>query len=217
MKTIRLGRNGDQPFTIHGEGVSGIHASITIDDYGMWTLKDMGSTNGTFVRDEENGDLISVSEEGLPINSMTFIVLAADNSTGCCFYARQATNPEDYFEEHKYIKKKKNEFDKMEDSVSKRSVIIRRVIFFSMLIFTIITFSKDFQSWCKNTLNTDLFMIYRGLSLLTMGTTAFYDAQGKKSRIKKLRKKFNHCPNPECDRRMSGDEIDNLRCNKCKK
>ena len=62
-----------------------------------------------------------------------------------------------------------------------------------------------------------MFHVYRGLSLLTMGATTFYDAQGKRSKIIKKRKLFSQCPNPECDRKLSSDEIENLKCGRCQK
>ena len=217
MKTITLGRNGDQSFEINGASVSGKHASVTIGDNGKWILKDLGSTNGTFMRNEESGALIAVGQDGVVINEKTFIVLAADNSTGCCFYARQLTEPGDYFEEHRYMLQKKSEFDAMEDAVSLKAMLIRKGIFYSMLIFTLITFIPGVEQWCNMTLGANLFMLYRGMSILTMGASTFYDAQGKKARIKKLRKSFNQCPNPECDHHLSSDNIDNMKCPRCQK
>jgi len=52
METIILGRKGDQPFAITADGVSSQHAKITIDG-DKWTLEDLHSTNGTFIRDEK--------------------------------------------------------------------------------------------------------------------------------------------------------------------
>ena len=86
---------GDQPFKIKGIGVSKVHARVTIDDYGQWILTDAGSTNGTFIRNEFTGDLMRVGPNGVQISEMTFIVLAADNSAGCCFYAKQLIAPGD--------------------------------------------------------------------------------------------------------------------------
>ena len=56
MKQFILGTEGNQPFEIKQTGVSHQHARVTIDDNGVWTLEDLNSTNGTFVRDE-NGDM----------------------------------------------------------------------------------------------------------------------------------------------------------------
>lgn len=212
MKTITLGKLGDQPFKIKGIGVSKIHARVTIDDYGQWILADAGSTNGTFIRNEFTGDLMRVGQGGVQISEMTFIVLAADNSAGCCFYAKQLIAPGDFVDEHIYMRNKKLEFDQEEERVAKNAKWVRLSIFVLMLLFTIGTVVLE------NPYNTsNMFWIYRGISLLTMGATTFYDAQGKRSKIMKKRKKFNQCPNPECDHRLSNDAIENLKCAMCKK
>ena len=216
MKTITLGKSGDQPFKIKGIGVSKVHATVTIDDYGRWIIADYNSTNGTFVRNETTGELMRVGPQGMQISEMTFIVLGADNSAGCCFYAKQLINPGDYVDEHLYMLNKKQEFDKEEEQVAKNAKWVRIIIFAIMLLFTIGTFVYQYGFNNGNT-SSDLFTIYRGLSLLTMGASSFYDAQGKRAKIMKKRKLFSQCPNPECDRKLSNDEIENLKCGRCQK
>lgn len=214
MKTITLGKSGDQPFKIKGIGVSKVHATVTIDDYGRWILADCNSTNGTFVRNETTGELMRVGPQGMQISEMSFIVLGADNSAGCCFYAKQLTNPGDYVDEHLYMRNKKLEFDQEEENVTKRAKWVRLTIFIVMLVFTIGTV---FWQLADPKSTGMMFHVYRGLSLLTMGATTFYDAQGKRSKIIKKRKLFSQCPNPECDRKLSSDEIENLKCGRCQK
>lgn len=214
MKTITLGKSGDQPFKINGIGVSKVHATVTIDDYGRWILADCNSTNGTFVRNETTGELMRVGPQGMQISEMSFIVLGADNSAGCCFYAKHLTNPGDYVDEHLYMRNKKLEFDQEEENVTKRAKWVRLSIFIVMLVFTIGTV---FWQLADPKSTGMMFHVYRGLSLLTMGATTFYDAQGKRSKIIKKRKLFSQCPNPECDRKLSSDEIENLKCGRCQK
>lgn len=214
MKIITLGKSGDQPFKIKGIGVSKTHATVTIDDYGRWILADNNSTNGTFVRNEITGELMRVGKQGMQISEMTFIVLGADNSAGCCFYAKQLVNPGDFVDEHLYMQTKKLEFDQEEEKVTKRAKWVRLSIFIVMLIFTIGTV---FWQIADPKSTGMMFHVYRGLSLLTMGATTFYDAQGKRSKIMKKRKLFSQCPNPECDRKLSNDEIENLKCGRCQK
>lgn len=216
MKTITLGKMGDQPFKIKGIGVSKIHARVTIDDYGQWILADAGSTNGTFIRNEFTGDLMRVGQGGVQISEMTFIVLGADNSAGCCFYAKQLIAPGDFVDEHIYMRNKKLEFDQEEERVAKNAKWVRLSIFAVMLLFTIGTFVYQY-GFNDGKTPEGLFMFYRLLSMLTMGASSFYDAQGKRSKIMKKRKKFNQCPNPECDHRLSNDAIENLKCAMCKK
>lgn len=214
MKIITLGKTGDQPFKITGIGVSKTHATVTIDDYGRWILADCNSTNGTFVRNESTGELMRVGPKGMQISEMTFIVLGADNSAGCCFYAKQLVSPGDYVDEHLYMRNKKLEFDQEEEKVARNAKRVRIAIFVIMLAFTIGTIIWQILDESATKM---MFNFYRGISLLTMGATTFYDAQGKRSKIIKKRKLFSQCPNPECDRKLTSDEIENLKCGRCQK
>lgn len=219
MKTITIGKMGNQPFKIQGIGVSKNHATLTIDDYGRWILADNNSTNGTFIRDERTGDLTRVGVNGVQVTEMTFIVLGSDNSAGCCFYAKHLINPGDFMEEHFYMRNMKLEFDKEEEKVIKRAKMVRLILMGIMLVAlalcSIPPFDKQIDGAFKSIGGS--FTIYRVVSLLMMGGTVFYDVQSKRSAIMKKRKLFNQCPNPECDRRLSGDEMENLMCSRCKK
>lgn len=219
MKTITIGKMGDQPFKITGMGVSRRHATLTIDDYGRWILADSNSANGTFVRDESTGDLLRVGTNGVQVSDMTFIVLGSDNAAGCCFYAKQLINPGDFMQEHFYLRDKKLEFDQEEEKVIKRSKLVRMVLMAVMALSLVLCSIPSIEKAINVALhsNSGSFTIYRVVSLLMMGGTLLYDVQSKRSRIIKKRKKFNQCPNPECDRRLSGDEIENLMCSRCKK
>ncbi|MBP9902791.1 MAG: FHA domain-containing protein [Verrucomicrobiota bacterium] len=46
--TNRVGRDEENDFTLNHESVSGAHCEITVSEAGIF-LKDLGSTNGTFV------------------------------------------------------------------------------------------------------------------------------------------------------------------------
>ena len=48
--TFIIGRSGNQPFKITADSVSNEHARVTIDDNGVWTLEDLDSPNGTYIR-----------------------------------------------------------------------------------------------------------------------------------------------------------------------
>ncbi|MBR5639647.1 MAG: FHA domain-containing protein [Muribaculaceae bacterium] len=216
MKTITLGRDGDQPFKIKGIGVSHIHATVTIDDFGRWTLADNNSANGTYVRDEVTGDLIRVSDKGQTISQMSFVVLGSDTAAGCSFYANQLTNPGNFVNEYLYMRNKKLEFDKEEEKVARNAKWVRLSIFILMLLFTVGSIIYQIFDDSHESMNVMLWG-FRGLSLLTTGAMTFYDAQGKRSKIIKKRNKFNQCPNPECHRKLSGGEIDNLICGRCQK
>ncbi len=48
-KRLHIGRESRNEVVIPDINVSRIHAEISCDDYGQWTITDLGSTNGTFV------------------------------------------------------------------------------------------------------------------------------------------------------------------------
>jgi len=52
----RVGRNEENDFTLNHESVSGAHCEITVSDTGIF-LKDLGSTNGTFVNRTPVGEI----------------------------------------------------------------------------------------------------------------------------------------------------------------
>lgn len=49
MKTIKVGRSSSNDFVVNESIVSGQHAIINVDDSGEVTIRDLNSTNGTFV------------------------------------------------------------------------------------------------------------------------------------------------------------------------
>lgn len=57
MKTIKIGKNATNDVVINDETVSRAHALLTVKDTGEVTIKDLNSTNGTFV------DGVRVTEE----------------------------------------------------------------------------------------------------------------------------------------------------------
>lgn len=213
MKTILLGREGNQPFTIKDgtDGVSRCHAQITITDTNEWYLEDMDSSNGTYIRDEDTGELICVKGKRR-IFPMTFIFLGPDNSKGCCFFAKQAISYGDFTEERQYLLAKEEEFSAKKKQVEKVGSNL-------------------------NLLKTALPFVLFGLSLLVvpgegdlqllirMGASAvpsvfiqlLYNPKVKENEVKKLRERFSHCPNPCCSNKQTPREIQNMRCSKCKK
>lgn len=83
MVDIVVGKEGDQKFPIKNAGVSRRHARI-IADGGHWVLEDLGSTNGTFVRDAD-GMYRRVSR--VAISEDTMIRLGDESSNGYAFMA----------------------------------------------------------------------------------------------------------------------------------
>lgn len=209
MQKIILGRNGNQPFKIDGTRVSREHAEIVIDDNNIWTLKDLNSTTGTFIRDEDTGILKQIS--CVTISPMTFICLGPDNSFGCFFYARQVLNPGNYDDELDYMNKKEDEYEIMESSLSKKKTYIEvglRVALF--VVFGIVSFFIFPGN--SSTVN---FIRLGFTSVISQTIPFFFDLNKEKKKLKDQRVRFHHCPNPTCSRKMKESEIRDMDCIKC--
>lgn len=202
MKQILLGTEGNQPFKITQQGVSRQHARITINDDGVWTLEDLNSTNGTFIRNEE-GEMRRVGT--LVINPMTFICLGPNNANGCSFYATHLINPDDFIKEFQYLYQLEDNFDAREEHADKMEKRIR-------LLIAIASFVSLIGS----------FLVSNGVLLLRVGTlvslvsTMFFNPNEKKKMLQAEREKFHACPNPKCSHIMKSRDIRMMQCSKCK-
>lgn len=208
MQKIVLGRNGNQPFEITGSRVSREHAEIVIDDNNVWTLKDLNSTTGTFVRDEDTGMLKQIYS--VTINPMTFICLGPDNSSGCFFYARHVLTPGNYNDELAYMNKKEDEAEeeiKKIEKTAKNLNLIKIVLPFVLFVISL----KVFQMQGDNAM-----IIRMLLSSLPSGIIQLvYNPARLKKKITEKQERFHHCPNPTCSRKMKVSEIRDMDCIKC--
>lgn len=73
MKTLTIGRGGNNDVVIQDSFISGTHCSITLDDTGHFYLQDLGSGNGTFVNGKrvqqswlKSNDIVRIGETVLP-------------------------------------------------------------------------------------------------------------------------------------------------------
>ena len=213
MKTIILGRTGNQPFKIDddADGVSRQHAQITITDNNGWYLEDLGSANGTYIREQNTGEMIPVNGKRR-ISPMTFIFLGPDNSKGCCFFAKQADKYGDFTEERQYLFNKdeeltfkKNQIDKLNSNLTLLKTILPFVVFGLSLV--IVPGAGTIQM-----------LIRMGASAIPSALIqVLYNPKVKENEIKELREKFSHCPNPCCSNKQTSKEIRNMKCSKCKK
>lgn len=203
-KSFIIGREGNQPFTISQEGVSREHAKLTIDDNGKWTLEDLNSGNGTFIRNEE-GDLEQIGKK--TISERAYICLGPDNINGCKFYARQLIAPKDYQREFDLLEEIDNDIEERLDKADDKSKLIRKAI-------TIISMVGFFGSFIveDNGIRT---MLLRVSTAATGVSSMFYDPNKQKKQLKALREKLFGCPNPACSHNLSSKEVRNRKCAKC--
>lgn len=213
MKTIILGREGNQPFPIKAEsdGVSRRHAQITITDNNDWYLEDLDSSNGTFVRNEETGKLMPVTGKKR-ILPMTFICLGPDNSRGCCFFAKQAEKYGDFTEDREYLVSKIEILERQLEQIeqmSKNLMLVKTVLPFAIFGLSLIILPGE---------GTIQMLIRMAASAIPYALIQlFYNDKDKKKEIKDKLERFSHCPNPCCSNKQTSKEILNMRCSKCKK
>jgi len=203
-KSFIIGREGNQPFTISQEGVSREHAKLTIDDNGKWTLEDLNSGNGTFIRNEE-GDLEQIGKK--TISERTYICLGPDNINGCKFYARQLIAPKDYQREFDLLEEIDNDIEERLDKADDKSKLIRKAI----AIISMVGFFGSFIVE-DNGIRT---MLLRVSTAATGASSMFYDPNKQKKQLKALREKLFGCPNPACSHNLSSKEVRNRKCAKC--
>lgn len=212
MRTIILGKEGDQPFPITADGVSRHHARITIDDKGNWMLEDTNSSNGTYIRNEKDGTMLRIGQ--ISITPMTFICLGPDNAKGCCFYARQVLkeNYGNFTTEYEYLNEREDYFAEQLKQIEKKSKnlnIVKAILPVVLLALSVaVVPGMGPVSW-----------IIRGVAsaLPTVLILIFYNPTEMKKKVKAVQDKFSHCPNPCCSGKLTSKEIRNMRCSKCKK
>lgn len=210
-----LGKEGEQPFEIKQEGVSRKHAEITIHG-DVWELIDLGSANGTFVR-EDNGEFRPLGFHGkCIITPMTYISLGPDNSKGCGFYARQILNPKNNFEIYELLNQKE---DELERKLEVLDLKIKKIRILGPTIVILLVFVITSAPAIKNLLGRvglDTTEIRWALSYLSGLVTTIYDGAARKNRLKKEHSHWCQCPNPCCDHKLKPEEIRNMKCNKCR-
>lgn len=210
MEIITLGKEGNQPFPIKSDGVSRRHARITIDDMGDWVLEDLDSCNGTYVRDEKNGELRRVNK--VKISPMSFICLGSDNAKGCCFYARQILkeNYGSFTREYEYINEKEDEFEEKDRRLEKNIKHIR-------LAGPVVVILVVFGITCIPAIKGMFGDVRIVLSILSGVVPTLYDGANRKKKLREEYEKFHHCPNPLCSNKLKSSEIRDMKCAKCKK
>mgnify|MGYP002525753873 CR=1 FL=1 len=222
MRTIILGREGNQPFKIKDDfkQVSRHHAEITIADDGKWSLKDTDSSYGTFIRDEESGDWIRVGNSQ-SITPMTFIKLGDERANSCSFFAKQVLDPGNFQKEHKYLRAKKKEFDEQQKKIEKFKELLNvgKIV---LLVLCLALFALYMKVGSDNNDTTGgalirMFLISVVPSALVQIIQMLYNPKKRMDDLKDKRLKFYLCPNPACGRRLTDEDIDAGACGKCGK
>lgn len=212
-----------QPFSYKTQqtGVSRKHATITIDDNGYWWLEDRWSTNGTYIR-EDDGNFRKIGNRDHPgkcrITPMTFVKLGIDDTTGCCFYARQADSYGNFNEEFEYIQSK---IEKISSDGEKRLNMLKiQKMILRILPGLIAGLWILYDYFVKGGLSPEGTMIKFLIPTFANPAIEFlYNTNEKKKeiekQIKEQKKMFSQCPNPVCNHSLSEAEVALMRCQSC--
>lgn len=229
MRTIILGK--EKPATLDpqkGEvyqsfshktsqtGVSRKHATITIDDNGYWWLEDRWSTNGTYIR-EDDGCFRKIGDKEHPgkcrISPMTFIRLGNEDSTGCCFYAKQTEQYGNFNDEFEFIQ---NKIETIVQNGEKQLKMLK----IQKMVLRIIPGLAAFAWYLFDKSPNGIFMKMLIPIVANPLIEFMYNTNEKKKEIEKMikeqKKLFSQCPNPECTHSLSDTEVALLQCGTCK-
>lgn len=207
MKEIIIGRNGTQKLKISAEGVSGQHASLTIRDDGQLILKDLDSTNGTYIRNEKyQFERISVKV----IKLDTVIRFGNDDSIRsfqCTANQLIKEDPNDYSYEFNELRKK------WEVTMAKREAIEKRAtqLSFAPIACSLIVMAGTIPYNVNPIALRCLFIAPTILSPLLN----VYEKRKLKALANEIRYTFV-CPNPKCGMLLSEAEIRKGQCQRCK-
>ena len=238
MKTIILGKEkperldskkGEvyQPFSykVSQTEVSRKHATITIEDNNVWWLEDRWSTNGTFIR-QDDGCIRKIGDKNTPgkcrISPMTFIKLGQENSTCCCFYAKQADKVGNFDEDFEFIESKQLELTKQEEESKRKIRIVSNLIEFVLPIVIygiIVLFIKPYIQGNDGIIAALLGGGFTFVMIFSRMAKSIYAPQERKKevekRTKEIKKSFSNCPNPLCNHILTENEIKVMKCNIC--
>lgn len=191
------------------EGVSGRHAQIIVDDDGKWLIEDMGSTNGTYVRDG-SGEFRRVDKA--EIRETDIIRLGKAGANSFVFTAHRILSPDDSYAyefrqlrnalmEQRAAEAKKEKKIEMNGWISKLSGL--GVI---LLCAIIGSFSG---------VNIDPNTRYILIACAPVAVGLFFSGDVKSLKaLKKRREKILLCP--KCNRPVSDFDIEEGQCSRCK-
>ena len=215
-----VGREGNQPFPIQEEGVSRQHLQVTLPDRtdGIYTVKDLDSSNGTFVQQEDGTFERMTGIRQLSWN--TVIRMGPDNMYGRTFWLCQLmqTDPNDFslqFTELQrqldaFCTEKKKRKEKQEKE-KKQSLITRAVITISILLLAFIL------PGIIPGMSSQAAMNFR---IVGMGICAplflLLSVIKKKDDVSKDYKAVFRCPNGKCSRPLTEYDIRRGQCPACK-
>ena len=213
-QTFTIGRNGNQPFKIAAPGVSGTHAEIHIDYSGRWHLRDLNSTNGTYMRIED-GSFVRIGH--ITIDEDTIVRLGAGSHQSYTFMAHRVLEPDGvYGYEFARLCEALSEQEKREAHMRKTikdhnimSIASGAVVGLLFFVVTALIDIPQEQMSLVTGLRVAIFPIVGAVVKLLFSGDA-----DKLRQVVERRKTFLVCP--KCQRALTDYDINNMACPYCK-
>ncbi|MBR2167393.1 MAG: FHA domain-containing protein [Paludibacteraceae bacterium] len=206
-----VGREGNQPFVITNAGVGRQHLQVTIPASmdGDWIVKDLNSTNGTFVQEEDGSFRQLLGEERLRWDSV--VRMGPANVMGYTFWLCQLlqTDPKDFSYQfrklHKMLDDCADEKVRIEEETKnqrQRMIYLRVGLTLAVVIIAAVVFED---------------MIIKMIGMTVAGALVqLIDLKKEKPKMSRDYKLFMRCPNGACGKPLSEHDIRNGLCPYCK-
>lgn len=207
--TFIIGRGGNQPFKITADSVSTEHARVTIDDNGVWTIEDLDSANGTYIRNTD-GEFNQVFKK--TIDEDTIIRLGRGGHHGHVFTAHQlVSTPGDYSYEFRQLKKAlvhQSELEAKLQAKAERNGWISKCAGMGAVALCALLGSIDGISIDPNT----RYVLIASAPILV--GLLFRNDNNALKQLRQKRQKLIVCP--KCGRPLSEFDVENMICPACK-
>ena len=217
-QTFIVGRNGNQPFQIAAGGVSREHAEISIDEAGHWHVRDLDSTNGTYVRTED-GSFIRIGSKDI---SEDTILRLGEGSYQCFTFMAHRVLAQEGDYSYEFIQLRKT-FRQQEEREARVKAVIekhKRIILYSTIVAALPLLVGAIADLSERGALQDIMNkvnVFRMalVVIVPMILRLIYSGDEKKLRdTVALRKSLFVCP--KCGQILTEYNIHNMTCPYCK-
>ncbi len=219
MYTMIVGREGNQPFPILEEGVSRQHLQVVVPDRmeDIWTVMDLGSSNGTFVQQKDGTFERMQGTQKLSWNAV--IRMGPDNMYGRTFWLCQLTqtDPNDFSLQFTELNRqlnalsteKQRRIEKQEEE-RKKAIYTRAIISVSILVFSLVL-----PGLLGIEQQTAMTIRILGMGIAGSILPIFFLGKKSNNALKDYKAVFR-CPNGKCGRPLTEFDIRRGQCPVCK-